>query len=550
MSQPSEAQIPEIRVGLMQRFLNVVEKVGNKVPHPAVIFLILIAIVVVLSAVLHLQGTSVSYEVLVPGTQPIEALTVTEACDYDTATTVTYQSLSEKKYHIETRSVTARSLMTADGIRFIYSSLIPSFMSFTAVGLMIVAIVGAGVAEESGLVKALIRKLVLVSPGWALTYILAFVGILSSIAADAGYLVLIPLGGIAFLSVGRHPLAGLALGFASVASAFTVNMLIKPLDAVLVEFTNDAIRLVDPNKTIGLASNLWFSFASVVFLTVLVGFLTEKMIEPRLGKYKPEQAGPDQRDEGSGGLSADESRGLRWAAFGLLGTLVVFGLLTLPAGAPLRNPDSGELIGNSPFMNGLIALIMVVFLVTGAAYGFGARTMKNGTSVIKAIEKALSGMGGLIFLFLIISQFVAYFNYSNMGTLLALKMSDALMGANIGPFWLLIGFIVVVAIVDLLITGAIAKWAIFAPIFVPLLVRLGVDPEAVLAAYRIGDSPVNAITPLNAYFALVVGFAQKYDKNAGVGTVVSLMLPYVVIMLVLWTLLFAVWYLLGLPWGL
>jgi len=432
-----------------------------------------------------------------------------------------------------------------EGIRFIYSSLIPSFMGFTAVGLMIVALVGAGVAEGSGLVQALIRKLVLVSPSWALTYILAFVGILASIAADAAYLVLIPLGGTAFLSIRRHPLAGLALGFAAVAGAFTVNMLIKPLDAVLVEFTNDAIRLVDPNKTIGLTSNLWFSIASVIFLTVLIAFVTERLIEPRLGEYQGEKPA-----EEGGELSADESRGLRYAALGLLGVLVVFCLLALPPGAPLRNPDNGDLIGNSPFMNGLIALITVVFLVTGAAYGIGAKTMKSATDVIKAIEKALSGMGGLIFLFLIISQFVAYFNYTNMGTIMALKLSDGLKAANIGPFWLLIGFIVVVLIIDLVITGAIAKWAIFAPVFVPLLVKLSVDPAAVLAAYRIGDSPINAITPLNAYFALVVGFAQKYDKNAGVGTVVSLMLPYVAILIVLWTLLFAVWYMLGLPWGL
>jgi aminobenzoyl-glutamate transport protein len=540
MSQPSEG--PKTA---MQRILDVVERVGNKVPHPAVIFLILIAIVVVLSQVLYMTGTSVSYEVIVPETHKFEKATAPDATLSDMGTTATYQVIDEKKYKIETRTVTAKSLLTADGIRFIYASLIPSFMGFTAVGLMIVAIVGAGVAEASGLVNALIRKLVIVSPRWALTYILAFVGILSSVAADAGYLVLIPLGGVAFLSIGRHPLAGLALGFAAVASAFTVNMLIKPLDAVLVEFTNDAIRLVDPDKAIGLASNLWFSIASVLFLTVLVAFITERIIEPRLGGYKGEKP-----SEEGGKLSADESRGLRYSAFGLLGVLVVFGLLTLPPGAPLRNPDTGELVGNSPFMNGLIALIMVVFLATGAAYGIGAGTMKSLTDVIKAIEKALSGMGGLIFLFLIISQFVAYFNYSNMGTILALKMSDVLKGANIGPFWLLIGFIVVVLLIDFLITGAIAKWAIFAPIFVPLLVKLDVDPKAVLAAYRIGDSPVNSITPLNAYFALVVGFAQKYDKNAGVGTVVSLMLPYVVIMSVLWTLLFAAWYLLGLPWGL
>jgi aminobenzoyl-glutamate transport protein len=506
-----------------QKFLDVVERVGNKVPHPAVIFLMLIAIVVVLSQILHMLGTSISYEFINPDT-----------------------------HKIETATTPAKSLLTSDGLRFMYERLIPNFMSFTAVGLMIVAMVGAGVAEEAGLVKALIRKLVLVSPPRALVYIMAFVGIMSSIAADAGYLVLIPLAGAAFLSVDRNPLAGLALGFAGVASAFTVNMLIKPLDAVLVEFTNDAIHLVNPNASIGLTSNLWFSIASVVVLTVLIAFITEKTIEPRLGAYKPDigaEAG-GQPAEGKAELSAAESRGLRYALFALLGTIVVFALLTLPAGAPLRNPDTGALIGNSPFMNGLIALIMVVFLATGSAYGIGSGSMKNLTDIIKAIEKALSGLGSLIFLFLIISQFVAYFNYSNMGTILAVKMADVLRDSNIGPLWLLIGFIVVVAIVDLLITGAIAKWAIFAPIFVPLLMKLGVAPEAVLAAYRVGDSPINSITPLNAYFALVVVFAQKYDKNAGVGTVVAMMLPYVIWILVVWTALFAAWHLSGLPWGL
>jgi aminobenzoyl-glutamate transport protein len=545
MSQPTEA--PKTA---MQKILDVVEAVGNKVPHPVIIFLILIAIVAVLSAVLAVAGASVSTQVIVPQPPTTGKAPAAEDIGYDTGTTVNYRTMDEKKYTIETRTITARSLLTLDGIRFIYSSLIPNFMGFTAVGLMIVAMVGAGVAEESGLVKALIRKLVMVSPPWALTYILAFVGILSSIAADAGYLVLIPLAGIAFLSVGRHPLAGLALGFAAVASAFTVNMLIKPLDAVLVEFTNDAIRMVDPSKSIGLASNLWFSIASVLFLTVLVAFINDRLIEPRLGKYKREQSAAEQPEEQGGGLSADESRGLRYAGLGLLAVLVLFGLLTLPPGAPLRDPDTGTLIGNSPFMNGLIALIMVLFLVTGAAYGFGAGTMKSVTDIIKAMEKALAGLGSLILLFLVLSQFVAYFNYTNMGTLLALSMSDLLKAANFPPLLLLIGFIVVVGLIDLLLTGAIAKWAIFAPIFVPLLMNLGVAPEAVLAAYRVADSPVNAITPLNAYFALVVGFAQRYDKNAGVGTVVSLMLPYVVIMYVLWTLLFAGWQLSGLPWGL
>jgi aminobenzoyl-glutamate transport protein len=535
---------------LMQRILDVVEKVGNMVPHPVIIFLTLIAIVIVLSHILHLAGTTVTQEVLVPADSQLAPGAEFDPTEYDKELSYGELETGKDAYKIEERTITARSLISKEGIRFIYSSLIPSFMGFTAVGLMIVAMVGAGVAEESGLVKAIIRKLVVVSPPWALTYILSFVGIVSSIAADAGYLVLIPLAGIAFLSVGRHPLAGLALGFAAVAGAFTVNMLIKPLDAVLVEFTNDAIALVDPTMSIGLASNLWFSIVSVIVLTFVIAFITERLIEPRLGKYQSGDAKDEEPASEGAGLSADESRGLLYAGIGLLGVLGVFALLTLPAGAPLRSPDTGELIGNSPFMNGLIAMIMVLFLVTGAAYGYGAKTLVGMTAIIKAMEKALSGLGALILLFLVLSQFIAYFNYTNMGTILALSMSGALKSANFPPLVLLIAFIIVVALIDLLITGAIAKWALFAPIFVPLLMNLGVLPDAVLAAYRIADSPMNAITPLNAYFALVVGFAAKYDKNAGVGTVVSLMLPYVVILFIVWTALFIVWQQLGLPWGL
>jgi aminobenzoyl-glutamate transport protein len=545
MSQPIET--PK---NMMQKILDVVEVVGNKVPHPVIIFLILIAIVVVLSQVLHMTGASATSEVIVPLPGKSQKTADVDETLYDTGTTVTYQTYEVKHYKVETRTITAKSLLTTEGIRFIYSSLIPSFMGFTAVGLMIAAMLGAGVAEESGLVKALIRKLVLISPPWALTYILAFVGIISSVAADAGYLVLIPLAGTAFLSVRRHPLAGIALGFAAVAGAFTVNMLIKPLDAVLVEFTNDAIHMVDPTKSIGLASNLWFSCVSVIVLTIVIAIITERIIEPRLGEYKPAHSPDGKPDETSGTLSAGESRGLMYALLGLVGVLAVFAFLTLPAGAPLRNPETGDLIGNSPFMNGLIALIMVLFLVTGAAYGYGAGTIKSVTDIIKAMEKAMAGLGGLILLFFVLSQFVAYFNYTNMGTLMALKMAAVLKAANFPTLLLLIGFIAVVAIIDLLITGAIAKWALFAPIFVPLLISLSVAPEAVLAAYRVADSPMNSITPLNAYFALVVGFAMKYEKNAGVGTVVSLMLPYVVITFIIWTLLFAGWQVSGLPWGL
>ena len=238
------------------------------------------------------------------------------------------------------------------------------------------------------------------------------------------------------------------------------------------------------------------------------------------------------------------------ALLGLGAVVLIVVAITAPPGAPLRDPETGNIIGQTPFMDSLLFIIMLAFLVSGICYGIGARTMKGSADVIKAITKTFAGLGGMVLMLLMISQFIAYFNYTNMATLAAVSLARILQQMNLDALWLLIGFVVVVFILDLIITAAIAKWAIFAPVFVPLLMKLGVEPEAVLAAYRVGDSPMNAITPLNAYFALVVGFAQKYDRTAGVGTIVSLMLPYVVWMFVLWTALFALWKVLGLPWGL
>ena len=347
-----------------QRFLDAVERMGNFVPHPVIIFLILIGALIIVAAIASLFGASVTMERINPATNAMER-----------ETTV------------------VRSLLTVDGIRFLYESLIPNFMSFTAVGLLIGAVMGAGVMEESGLVKALIRKLVLGSPARLLSYFLAFVGILASVAADAGYLVLLPLAGVAFASAGRHPIAGLTLGYAAVAGAFTVNMVIKPLDAVLVQFTNDAIRLIDPAKSISLTANLWFAIASVVFLTILVAVLTDRVVEPRLGPYRNLQDTAAD-DAQSNELTSEESRGLRYAGLGVLGLIAVFVVLTVPAWAPLRDPQTGQLIGDSPFMNGLIGLIILLFLVSGWCYGIGAGTVRTLSDVIAAMEKAVKDLGG------------------------------------------------------------------------------------------------------------------------------------------------------------
>jgi aminobenzoyl-glutamate transport protein len=500
----------------LERMLDVVERVGNRVPHPVVIFVMLIGLVIVLSHVFYLMGSS-----------------------------VTFQTINAETHAVEDVTVRAQSLLTADGLRFMFTGIVDNFMSFNAVGVIIVAMLGVGVAEESGLIRALIRKLVLVAPRKAMTYILVFIGIISSIAADAGYLVLIPLAAAAFLSLGRHPLAGLAASFAGVAAVFSVNILIKPLDGILTGITNDAIHILDPSKSLDLTANFWFSVASVLLLTVVVSLITEKVVEPRLGAYQSAEVTSEQGTD----LSQDESRGLKFATYGLLGVLVIFGFLTLPSGAVLRNPETGALIGDSPFMNGLIVFITLLFLAAGWAYGIGARTIRNTVDVVNAMEKAVRGLAGLIFLLFVISQFLAFFTYSNMATLAAVHLGDALEQAGLSALTLLLGFVVVVVILDLIMTGAIPKWAIFAPVFVPLLMRLNMDPAAVLAAYRVGDSPINAISPLNAYFALIVSFAMKYDPKAGVGTVIALMLPYVVVLLVVWMVLLAMWHLLGLPWG-
>jgi len=501
----------------MQKLLNWVERVGNKVPHPAVLFFLLIALVVLLSQVFQWLGTS-----------------------------VTYQQINPATHHAEYVTTRVTSLLSADGIRFIATQVVPNFVNFGPVGIIMVAMIGIGLAEQSGLIGALIRKIVLVAPRSMMTAIIVTLGVLSSIASDAGYLVLIPLGAAAFLSLGRHPLVGLAAAFAGVAAAFGVNFLIKPIDGILAEMTNDAAHIVDPSKSIELTANFYFGIASSIVLIIVITIITEWLVEPRLGKYEG-----DVKAVGSRGMSADESRGLLFAVIATV--LVVAGilLLALPTGAPLRNPDTRKLIGNSPFMNSLVFLIMIVFLAAGVAYGVGARTITSVQAGIDAVVKTFSDLGGLLFLFFVISQFVAYFNFSNLGTVLAVNLANRLGEANLGSVTLLLAFIVIGFFLCFPLPNILPKWAIMAPIFVPLFLKLPhpIGPEVILAAYRVSDSPPNVINPLLPHFALVIGFARHYDKRAGVGTLVALMLPYTAITMLVWVVLFLAWYLLGLPWG-
>ncbi len=502
-----------------QRALNLVEKLGNKVPHPAVLFLLLIAAVIVLSHLLSLLDIGVTYERINPETYETDVLTTN-----------------------------IRSLLSADGIRFMFTSVVSNFISFGPVGIILVAMIGVGLAERVGLIQALIHKIVLIAPPQAMTAIIVTLGVVSSIASDAGYLVLIPLGAVAFHSIGRQPFAGLAAAFSGVAAAFGANFLVKPIDGILAEMTNDAISIVDPSVSIDLTANFYFGIVSSLLLIVVCTLITSKIVEPRLGKYDAESSSqPDPQDTPT--AASEESRGLLFALVAFSVCLAGLLWLTVPEGAALRHPETGAILGRSPFMDSLVFLIMGLFLAAGIAYGWGAGTIRQANDAIEAITQTLASLGGLLFLFFIISQFVAYFNFSNMGTVLAVELANMLKEAELNSITLLLAFILIGFLLSIPIPNILPKWAIIAPVFVPLFMKLGIDPEVVLAAYRVSDSPPNVINPLLPHFALVVGFAVRWDRDAGIGTVVAMMLPYSILVFITWTLLFLAWYLLGIPFG-
>jgi aminobenzoyl-glutamate transport protein len=526
------------RGGLTQRLLDGIERMGNKVPHPVLMFLYLIILVIVLSHALYLLGVSVTEQIAEP-------VPITVQPDYyeDTAEPSLAIPAEDQEFVISERTVAVRSLLTVEGIRFMFTRFVANFQGFGAMAVTFIALLGAGVAEHAGMMAALIRKLVQVAPRRWFTFILVFVGVLASIAADAGYLILVPLGAAAFLSLGRHPLAGMAAAFGGVGGIFLVNLLITPTDSMLNEVTNEAIALVG-GAPLALTANLYFAAASSVVMAVVATFVTERIVEPRLGAYHGDAA--DEAEDQDGALSPEESRGLKWALYGFLVVLALMLLITVPPGAPLRTPADAD---SSPFLDSLLFSIFLFFLVSGVCYGFGAGTFKTRNDVIHAGTKTLGSLGGLIFMFLLISQFIAFFNYSNMPRVAAIAMADGLEQMNIGALPLLVGMTVVIMLLDTIIPGALPKWAIFAPVFVPLFMRLGVAPQTVFAAYRVGDSPVNIVTPLMVYLPFVVTIAQKYQKDAGIGTIVALMLPYTLMLSITWILFFMVWFWLGIPLG-
>ncbi len=490
------------------RFLAIIEKVGNALPHPATLFFLMALGIVLLSALVAATGV----EVLHPskGT-PIQP----------------------------------KSLLSLPGIHFMLTGAVSNFTGFAPLGTVLVALLGIGVAESSGLIGAMMRGLVLAAPKRLLTTAVIFAGVMSNVASEVGYVLLVPLGGMIFRAAGRHPIAGLAAAFAGVSGGYSANLLLGTVDPLLAGLTQEAARIIDPAALVNPACNYFFMAASTFLLAVIGTFVTEKIVEPRLGPWREAEGATVDKIEP---LKPIERRGL-WVALAatlLLAAVILAG--TVPADGFLRDPKTGELL-HSPFMSGIVTIIFIAGALGGIAYGFAVKQIRNDADIMKGMAKSMETLGGYLVLVFFAAQFVAYFNWSNLGMIMAVKGAGVLKATGLGGMPLLVAFIFLSATINLIMGSASAKWALMAPVFVPMFMLLGYSPELTQAAYRIGDSCTNVISPMMSYFALIIAFFQKYEPKAGIGTLTATMIPYSITFILSWTAFFGIWLALGLPLG-
>ncbi|ASF39819.1 aminobenzoyl-glutamate transporter [Halobacillus halophilus] len=487
------------------RILDWIERVGNRLPHPVTLFAIFAFLVILASWIFSTLGIQVE----------------------DPATG-------------DTLEVT--NLLSSEGIKYIFESMVENFVGFAPLGTVLVTMLGIGVAERSGLISAMLRGLVTSVPRFLMTAALVFGGIMSSMAADAGYVVLTPLGAVLFAGLGRHPLAGLAAAFAGVSAGFSANLLLTSLDPLLGELTKEAAKTIDPGyaENILYTMNYYFMIVSVFVLTIVGTLITDKLVEPRLGTYQ-------------GGVKEEvnyvtklEKKGMLGALLALIITIGLLSLLVVPSWGPMRNPDD---FLASPFFHSLVPIILLIFFVPGLVYGKITKEIKNDKDVANQMSETMATMGMYIVLAFTAGQFVAYFTHTNMGKVIAVSGAEFLDAIGLNGIGLIIAFIFVAAFINLFIGSSSAKWAIMAPVFVPLMMQLGYSPELTTLAYRIADSTTNIISPLMPYFAIVIAFAQKYDKNVGIGTLISTMLPYSIGFFVVWIVMLFIWMLTGFPIG-
>ena len=506
------ANSPLEKKGAIVRAMDAVERVGNALPNPATIFLILTVAVIIISAICGSLGVSVTYE---------------------TIDTANGNAIVEK-------TVKAVNLLTPDSIRHLVTTVVSSFTGFFALGTVFTIMIGVGVADGSGMISAMLRRAANSAPKTLVTAMVVFLGIMSNIASSTGYVVLVPLGAILFMAFGRHPIAGLAAAFAGVSGGWSANLLIGTNDPMFAGMSTQAAQTLNPNYMVTPVCNWYFMFISTFLVTAIGTFVTDKLVEPHLGKYEGAVDGTTED------LTPAEKKGLRFAGIASLIYVVLIVIAVAPQNGLLRNPETGGFL-SSPFMSGIIFFIMLLFLISGIAYGIGAGTIKNDEDVIQLMNKCISGLASFMVLIFFAAQFTTCFNYSNLGTIISVSGANFLKGIGFVGLPLIICFIILTAFINIFIAVDSAKWAIMAPIFVPMFMRLGLSPELTQVAYRIGDSSTNIIAPLMPFFVLTVAFFQKYDKKAGIGSVISTMLPYSICFLLGWIVLCSIWYLLGLP---
>ncbi|KPN20545.1 aminobenzoyl-glutamate transporter [Xanthomonas sp. Mitacek01] len=508
--------------GAITRLLNVVEWLGNLLPHPVTLFALLSVLILLLSGVLAHFGVSV------PDPRP-----------------------AGTSGRAEDGIIRVISLLDAEGLRRIVTGLVTNFTGFVPLGTVLVAMLGVGIAERSGLLTAAIKQLVLGAPKNLVTVVIVFAAIMSNTASEMGYVVVIPLAAAIFHALGRHPLAGLSAAFAGVSGGYSANLLIGTVDPLLAGITQEAARLIDPDYEVHAAVNWYFMIVSTFVVTGLGWFVTTYIVEPKLGPYDPGQPDPAAEPVSMAPLEAIERRALLWAGVTAALVATVIAALVVPTGGPLRQPGVEDTLSSlRPFLTGIVVLVAVFFGVAGIVYGALAGTIRNDRDVIDAMAKSMGTLSLYIVLVFFAAQFVAFFNWSQLGQVMAVLGSNLLQSIGLTGPLVFLAFIAICALINLSLGSASAQWAVTAPIFVPMLMLVGYSPEVIQAAYRIGDSVTNLITPMMSYFGLIMAFAARYQRDIGVGTLIAMMLPYSVVFFVGWTLLFFVWVFgLGLPVG-
>ncbi len=521
------------KLGMFQKFLNFVEVTGNKLPHPVAMFFGFFVLTIIFSGILSKTGVS-----------------------------VTYSEISRATGTVVQKTTVVKNLMNAEGIKLIFTSAVKNFTSHAALGSIVVAMLGVGLAEGTGLLSTMIKKMVVSTPKTLVSAIVVFAGVMSNIASDAGYVVLIPLGAVIFVSFGRHPLAGIAAAFAGVSGGFSANLLIGTLDPLLGGISTTAAQIVLPGYVVDPTANYFFMFVSTFLITIAGAFITDRIVEPRLGEYN----GPKLDIDLSSQITPDEQRGYRAAGLALLIFIALMVLIVVPENAALRltpaeieaftkanNRVPGTMEVLRPFFSqSMVFVLMLSFFVPGLVYGIFAKTIKSHRDVIKHLVSAMSSCGQVFVIIFVSAQFVKVFTASNIGIVIAVKLANVMKDLGISGISAAVGLIFLTAIINLFIGGASSKWLMLSPVFIPMFVELGLTPEYTQLAYRIGDSTTNIISPLMSYFPIIVGFASKYckkDEDMGIGTIIAMMLPYSIVFLICWTILFLVWSTIGLPIG-